>query len=114
SVGPAKRLQPLAARQLDRARLGVAAARRLAPNLATLGRLLHPSGSAAAVGDDEVGGDAGEEPERQQPQTELAMPEPAHRVPDLADDVEDGASRDRVEQQLEGARVDIVSGDGAE
>src|SRR5204863_10013157 len=41
--------------------------------------------SASAIDDDQVGHDAHEESDRQEAQPELAVPEAAHPVPDLAD-----------------------------
>ena len=49
-------------------------------------------GSAAAVGDDEVREDPGREAGREQQQAELAVAVAAHRVPDLADHVQDRAA----------------------
>src|SRR6266542_3380033 len=66
-------------------------------------------GSAAAVDDDQVGHETGDEPDGQHPEAELAMSVAAHRVPDLADHVEDRAPGDRIERQLERLGCDVVA-----
>src|SRR6266540_6094150 len=69
---------------------------------------------AAAVGDDQLGHHAQRHSGGEHQQAELSVPEPPHRVPNLADHVEDRAGRDRVEEQLEGLRADVVAHDRAE
>src|SRR6478672_2933164 len=68
----------------------------------------------AAIGDNEVGGHADEEPEREQPEAQLAMPEAAHGVPELADEVEDRAAGDGVAEQLHRRGADVVAPQRAE
>ena len=46
-------------------------------------------------------------PTRQQPEAELAVAVAAHRVPDLADHVEDRAARDGVEESSSGSEVTL-------
>jgi hypothetical protein len=60
-----------------------------------------PPVSGAAVGDDEVGGDADDEPERQQVEAEGDVPIPARARPDLPYDVDDRATGEGVEAQLQ-------------
>src|SRR5689334_16131276 len=64
-------------------------------------RAPRPRALAAGVDDDEVRDDAGHEAGGEQEQAELAVADAAHRVPHLADHVEDRAAGQRVEQQLE-------------
>jgi two-component system, OmpR family, response regulator len=64
---------------------------------------------AAAVDDHEVGDDARREAAREQDQADLAVPEAAHAVPDLADDIEDRAARQGVERELERLGGDAVA-----
>src|SRR4051794_33267792 len=71
--------------------------------------LTGPARSAAAVGDDEVGHDPGREAAREQDEPELAVAVAPHAVPDLTDDVEDRAARDRVEGELERLGADAVA-----
>jgi uncharacterized membrane protein len=65
----------------------------------------------ASVGDDEVGAHADEETRRDQIEAEDAVPVAAHGRPDLPDHVQDRAARERVEEQLERLRVDLVADD---
>ena len=60
-----------------------------------------PRSSAAAVRNDEVGEDARCEPAGKEDQPQLPVAVAAHPVPDLRNDVEDRAARDRVGDQLE-------------
>src|SRR4051794_28744309 len=69
---------------------------------------------AATVGDDHLGGHTQEDPGADHQQAELAVAELAHRAPDLADHVEDGAGGDRVEEKLERLGGDVVAHDRAE
>src|SRR4051812_21035135 len=71
-------------------------------------------GSAAAVDDDEVRQDADREAQAEHPKPQLAVTEAAHRVPHLADHIEDGSARDRIEGELERLRGDAVAEHGAE
>ena len=59
------------------------------------------AGSTAAVGDDQLGQRPKRNTCREHQETELAIANPAHRVPDLSDDVEDRPGGDRVEEKLE-------------
>jgi NTE family protein len=56
---------------------------------------------AAAVDDHEVGGDADQKACRQHQETQLAVAVTPHRVPDLADHVEDRPAREAVEGELQ-------------
>src|SRR4051812_34098686 len=64
---------------------------------------------SAPVCDDELGERAEGHACRKHQQAELAMSQLAHRGPDLPDHVEDGAGRDRIEEQLEGLGADVVA-----
>src|SRR5690348_2127385 len=81
--------------------------RRLTPSL-------QRHGLATAVRDDHLGGHAQEDPRADHQQAELPVAELAHRAPDLADHVEDGARGDRVEEKLERLGGDVVADDRAE
>src|SRR5581483_9060419 len=70
--------------------------------------------SAAAVGDDEVGRDADEEPEGEQAESQLAVAVAPHGGPDLADHVEDRSAGDGIEGELEGLRGHVVADHGAD
>src|SRR6478672_883564 len=72
---------------------------------------LRRGGLTAAVGDDHLGRDAEEDAGADHEQAELTVAEPPHRAPDLPDHVEDRSGRDRVEEQLEGLRGDVVADD---
>src|SRR5487761_120057 len=67
-----------------------------------------------AVGDDQVRRHTQQKPGGQHPQPERTVAVAAHAVPDLTDHVQHGAARERVEQQLERARVDLVADERAE
>src|SRR5580704_11000628 len=67
------------------------------------------AGSASAVADDEIGGDAEQEAPGEQVEAQLAVVVAPHAGPDLADDIEDRTAGERVEPQLERPRVDLVA-----
>src|SRR4051812_4235748 len=69
---------------------------------------------SAPVDHNQVGGDANEKASREQPQPHLPVSIPAHPVPDLADDVENGPARQAVEGELERLRGDVVADDRAQ
>src|SRR4051794_10309609 len=70
-----------------------------------------PACSGAAVGDDEICRDPHQEAGAEQVEAELGVSVAPYAIPDLADDVQDGAAGQGEEQQLQRVAGDLVSDD---